>query len=290
MSFCSNTDFHSNTDLLSVMKALLRMSLIASCENELMPRLLGLVCLLGIVGASPLHAQTPISFPEQVAPILQKHCVACHGAKRAEGGYRLDTVEHMLKPGDGANLPVVPQKSSDSEWVQRLRSHDSSLRMPAESEPLGTEQIDAIARWMDEGANLEGVDTSAPLWLVIPPARDIASPEHYPHAIPVTAMAFAADGAQLITSGYHEALVWNPVPGELIDRLPNQVQRAFAILPLHQGKTLAIAGGTPGAIGEVRLFEREGRSVQQVLARSNDVVTGLCLASWQAGDRSRAGR
>lgn len=227
---------------------------------------------LALVGwcVEPLHGQ--ISFREQVAPILQEHCVACHGAKRAEGGYRLDTVEELVKPGEGGTAPIVPQKSGESEWVSRLRSHEPGVRMPDESEPLAPEQIDLIAKWIDEGANLEGIAPKEPLWLVIPPRKTSTTPEHYSRAVPVTAMAFSADGSQLITSGYHEALLWNPSTGELVQRLQNQPQRAYAIQSFQDGKRLAIAGGTPGAIGELRLVDRSSGAIEQVIARSNEVV------------------
>lgn len=240
-------------------------------------RVCWLLCSLALMGwcVKPLHGQ--VSFREQIAPILQEHCVACHGAKRAEGGYRLDTVEELIKPGEGGTAPVVPQKSSESEWISRLRSHEPGVRMPDESEPLTPEQIDLIAKWIDEGAGLDGIAPKDPLWLVIPPRKTSTAPENYSRAIAVNAMVFSADGNQLITSGYHEALVWNPSTGELIQRLRNQTQRAYAIQSLQDGRRLAVAGGTPGSIGELRLIDRASGVVEQVLARSNDVVLDCAM-------------
>ncbi|MEY2611877.1 MAG: hypothetical protein RL069_689, partial [Planctomycetota bacterium] len=49
--------------------------------------------IFALIGASVtsicinLQAQDAVGFRDQVAPILQEHCVACHCAKRAEGGY-----------------------------------------------------------------------------------------------------------------------------------------------------------------------------------------------------------
>jgi len=227
--------------------------------------------------ADTLLAQTPVSFKEQIAPILQEHCVACHGAKRAEGGYRLDAVEQMLKPGDGGNNPVVPMKSAESEIVLRIGSHDPDVQMPADSEPLASQQIELIMKWMDEGAKLDVVSMSDPLWLVIPPAATAKSPEHYPNALPITALSFSLDGSQLISSGYHEALVWNPVEGNLLGRLPNQVQRTYTMLGMNAGNVLAVGGGTPGAKGELRLVDRNSGATQHVLARSNDVVRDCAI-------------
>ncbi|MFM8396526.1 MAG: c-type cytochrome domain-containing protein, partial [Pirellula sp.] len=83
-----------------------------------------------------LQAQEAVSFRDQVAPILQEHCVACHCAKRAEGGYRLDTIEQLAKPGDGAASPIVVGKRDQSEWILRMKHADPELRMPLDSEPI----------------------------------------------------------------------------------------------------------------------------------------------------------
>jgi len=238
--------------------------------------LIAVISVWGVDGDTVM-AQAPVSFREQIAPILQEHCVACHGAKRTEGGYRLDAAEQMLKVGDGGNSPVVPMKSADSEIVQRIRSHDPDIQMPADSEPLATEQIELIAKWMDEGAKLDGVTMSDPLWLVIPPAATAKSPEHYPNSLPITALAFSPDGNQLLSSGYHEALVWNPVDSQLIGRLPNQVQRAYAMLGLNAGNVLIVGGGTPGVKGELRVIDRHSGATQHVIARANDVVLDCAL-------------
>jgi hypothetical protein len=223
------------------------------------------------------QGQSPVLFREQVAPLLQEHCVACHGAKRAEGGYRLDTVEQMLRPGDGGNSPVIAMKSADSEIVQRVRSHDLDLRMPADSDPLDPAAIDILARWMDEGAQLEGIPVNEPMWSIIPPITYGPAPEHYPNAFPITSIAFSVDGLQVMTSGYHEILVWNVADGGLARRLGNQVERSSTLLALQQGAMLAIAGGTPGSSGEVRLVDSASGQIQGVLARSNDMVLDVVI-------------
>ncbi|MCA9268871.1 MAG: hypothetical protein KDA41_10395, partial [Planctomycetales bacterium] len=36
-------------------------------------------------------ADEPVSFRRDVAPLLLAKCQACHGPRKAEGGYRVDT-------------------------------------------------------------------------------------------------------------------------------------------------------------------------------------------------------
>ncbi len=233
-----------------------------------------LVCL---AASNRLAAQAPISFREQIAPILQEHCIACHCAKRAEGGYRLDTVEQLNKPGDGAANPIVAGKSGQSEWLVRMKHTDLDLRMPLDSEPLTSESIELIGKWIDQGASLEGIPPTDPLWSVIPPKTYAAPPEHYTVAIPITALVFSPDGSQLLSSGYHEVLAWNPADGALVARYANQPQRIYAIVTSMDPNKLFVGGGTPGAIGEVRLLNRSANTVEQVIVRAPDVVLDVAL-------------
>ncbi|MEI8213338.1 MAG: c-type cytochrome domain-containing protein [Planctomycetota bacterium] len=221
--------------------------------------------------------QTPVTFAEHVAPLLQVHCVACHGAKRAEGGYRLDTIGQMMRTGEGGTAPVVASQSKESEWIVRLRAHDPDVRMPAESEPLDPVQIETIARWIDEGAKLDGVSLTDPLWLVMPPKQYAAPPERYPNAFPISSLAFTADGSQILTSGYHELLVWNTSDGMLQRRIGNQVERIHSIAVLPQANAFLVAGGSPGTLGEVRWVDAATGMVVRTLVRANDVVLDLAV-------------
>ncbi|MGB1814755.1 MAG: c-type cytochrome domain-containing protein [Rubripirellula sp.] len=47
--------------------------------------------------------ESNISFRRDVAPIFLENCVACHDAKKAEGGYRIDTFTELCKPGDSCD-------------------------------------------------------------------------------------------------------------------------------------------------------------------------------------------
>ena len=69
---------------------------------------------------SALSADT-VSFRSEIAPILLENCVACHGAKKAEGGYRLDTFAEMMKTGDSGVAPVTAgDGEKTSELLRRL--------------------------------------------------------------------------------------------------------------------------------------------------------------------------
>ena len=249
-----------------------------------MPRFYIQACLnslaLGIFFTSCLgvaSADEPVSFRSDVAPILQQHCVACHSAKKAEGGYRVDTYADLLKPGDSGEPPLSAAEGHAGEFLRRLVTDDESERMPAESEALSAESIRLITTWLAEGAKFDGPDPEELLAFVVPPPRYPDPPAHYHAAVPVTAMAFSPDGSQLFVGGYYEITVWQVADGTLARRIPNLGQRVFGLALSADGTLLAAACGEPGRSGEVRLVDVASGEIKAVVARSTDVALDVAF-------------
>lgn len=220
----------------------------------------------------------PISFRNDVATILLENCVACHGPKKAEGGYRVDTFDELLKPGDTGAMPVVLDPAVSSELLRRITSKDKSERMPADADPLMQPQVDIVKRWIVEGAKFDGDrGGSVPLNLVIPPKTYADPPATYPLPVPSLAMVFSPDGSQLLVGGYHEITIWNTADGTLSRRIKNMGQRVHAIVTLADQKTIAVGCGEPGRNGEVRLVDIESGQIKAVVGRATDVVFDVAV-------------
>jgi len=245
--------------------------------RDCLPSLAAAIGLLAII-PSALRAE-PISFREQIAPLLVKNCQACHGSKKAEGGYRIDTFERLLQPGDSTLAPVTAGDLEDSELLRRLMSDDPDERMPAESDPLPKEQIALVKEWIASGAEFDAGEKAAPLATIIPPPEHPQPPERYRRTLPITALAFSPDGKELLVGGYHEITVWSVEQPKLLRRITNIGQRVYALQLSPDGKTLAAACGAPGSHGEVRLIDLASGEVRQVLASSADVVLDVAFAS-----------
>lgn len=237
---------------------------------------LGLL-LVSLFCQDALFAADPVSFREQIAPILLNHCVACHGAKNAEAGYRVDTFAELLKAGDSEEIPVQRGEGDASELLRRLTTDDEYERMPAESEPLADEQVKLVADWIAGGAEFDGDDENQLLPFVIPPPTHPAPPASYRSPIPITAVAFSPDGSQVLASGYHEITVWDATSGSLLRRIPNIGQRVFALAFSPDGAALAVACGEPGRSGEVRLVDFASGEVKAVVGRSTDVALDVAF-------------
>lgn len=239
---------------------------------------------LGLWIASPVASQEDgISFRAQVAPLLIDNCLACHGPKKAEGGYRVDSFERLALAGDSGEAALTAGNVDQSELLRRIVSEDESERMPLEGDPMAAEHIELIKTWIAQGAKYDAEDPKASLASIVPAPTHPDPPEAYPRAVPVTALAFTPDGQQLIVGGYHELTVWNPADGNLVRRIKNVGQRTYALAFHPEGNLLAVGCGAPGRLGETRVFDPASGELKMVLGTTSDVV--LDVQFNPAGDR-----
>src|SRR3989454_91421 len=195
---------------------------------------IGWATLLVVAHASSQEKQAEnvlasISFSKQIAPILVKKCVTCHGPEKSKGHFRLDSFDWLMKGGESKSAPVVPSQPEQSELVRRLTATDEDDRMPQKDDPLPAKQIALIERWIKQGATFDGADSKAPLVTLIPKAPHPDPPAAYRHPAAVTALAFDPGRNELAVGGYHEITIWNPPDGNLLRRIRNVAQRTHSI-------------------------------------------------------------
>src|SRR5882724_11353547 len=235
----------------------------------------------------PDATSTPVSFSKDLAPILSKKCVACHGPEKSKGHFRLDSFDWLMKAGESKSAPVVPSQPEQSELVRRLTAKDEDDRMPQKDDPLPAEHIALIELWIKDGAKFDGADPKAPLITLFPKAPYPDPPAVYRHPVAVTALAFNTDGNELAVGGYHEITIWNPSDGKLLRRIRNVAQRTHSIDYGPGGALLAAAGGSPGQLGEVALFNPTNGALLRVLGTLPD--TALTLSFSPDGSRLAVG-
>jgi hypothetical protein len=215
-----------------------------------------------------------VSFTGEVAPIFQQRCIACHNARTAKGRLNLESYA-TLKQGGESGECFVAGKPGDSMLCTVVA--DGS--MPAESDPLSPEQIATLQRWVEFGGRLDaGVDAQARLIQIMPRRPQPAPPEHYPAPLAVTALAFSPDGSLLATSGYHEVLLWKTADGTLARRIQNVAASVYGLSFHPDGQRLAVAAGTPGETGEVKVFQVADGALLADLVRVDDVMLGVAFS------------
>ncbi len=126
--------------------------------------------------------------------------------------------------------------------------------MPWKMDPLPAASIALIERWVQEGAKYDGASPTEEWLVALRKANPPVVPDVYPAPVPITALAFAPDGAKLIASGYHEVTAWNVADGALGDRTRGIAERTHDVAFSPDGKWFATAGGDPGQYGSVRLW------------------------------------
>lgn len=104
----------------------------------------------------------PVSFEQQVAPILKDNCLNCHSGNNARAGLRMDTFA-ALQRCNQAKPFVVPRAPARSLLYARITTPQTQLRMPKNEPALEQSELDTIGRWILQGAPYDGKDTSAPI-------------------------------------------------------------------------------------------------------------------------------
>ncbi len=215
--------------------------------------------------AAAQEAKGPVSFINDVAPILKENCLACHDSKKRKGKLDMTTFESFRK-GGATDAPVVDGKPDESYILTLLTADDASRMPPKESgDALPKEKIEVIRRWIQEGAKLdEGLTPKVDLLKELrvrwkPPAP----PAAYKFPVTVTTLAFTPDNQKLVVGGHHELTVWDVASAKLEKRVHTRAERAYGMVFLPDGK-LAVAGGRPGQEGDVKVYDLNGGTPKDV--------------------------
>ncbi len=93
-----------------------------------------------------------VDFSADVKPILNKHCITCHGGVKKNGGLSFLFENEAFAKAESGKAAIIPGDAEHSEFMKRLISDDPELRMPYNAPKLNDEEIDILKRWIDEGA------------------------------------------------------------------------------------------------------------------------------------------
>lgn len=118
------------------------------------PSRLLLVALIVSLPFAAVRAEDAVDFGRDIAPVLSKNCVACHNAKKAEGGLDLESHEALMKGGDSGDS-IVAGDLAASYLLDRVKDPDDP--MPPEENDVGAkllsgEQIKTLEQWILAGA------------------------------------------------------------------------------------------------------------------------------------------
>ncbi|XZE21691.1 DUF1549 domain-containing protein [Pirellulaceae bacterium SH449] len=229
-------------------------------------RLLGSM-LLVVTPFGFARADDPVSFSRDVFPILRDNCFGCHQPAKQMGSYLMTDFSALLSAGESGSPAVMPGKSEESYLVHEITILDGKAEMPKGGKPLAETQIELIKRWIDQGA-VDDRPTAQPTYSTANPPKYIRPPL-------VSSLRFSNEGAELIASGLHEAIVFDSNTWELKDRLIGLSPRLESIAFSPDGKWIAIAAGDPGVRGELQIWNRETKELTNSFVIGNDTLFGI---------------
>ena len=130
------------------------------------------VLTLAACHQSPVDEADRVVFNRDIRPILNEHCIGCHGGVAKQAGISFITRDEALARGSSGRRNIVPGNPDASEFIARIETHDTNLRMPYKAAALAPEKIQVLRRWIEQGAPWQEH------WAFIPPE---------PQAIPAVA-------------------------------------------------------------------------------------------------------
>ncbi|MBY0229277.1 MAG: PSD1 and planctomycete cytochrome C domain-containing protein, partial [Gemmataceae bacterium] len=115
-------------------------------------------------------------FARDVKPVLEKHCVSCHGPEKQRGGLRLDAARFLREGGNsGPGNPV------GSQLLLALAGKDGYNPMPPKGPRVTPEETRLLREWIEAGARPPREEIAVPRrksghW-AFQPVRSVPPPE-----------------------------------------------------------------------------------------------------------------
>ena len=101
-------------------------------------------------------SEEPVSYTQDIRPILDQHCISCHqagGAGQEASGFSMVTYDDLMK-GTQFGPMIIPGDALGSNMLVLMEGRaDPSISMPHGSmKPVPQSQIDTIRSWIEQGA------------------------------------------------------------------------------------------------------------------------------------------
>ena len=113
---------------------------------------LSILFAAGLSGAG-IASEPPVDYNRDVRPILNTHCLKCHGGVKEAGELNLQFRDQALRAGKTGEIAIVPGQPEHSAFIDRLTTSDLTDRMPKKADALPAAQIELLRRWIAEGAS-----------------------------------------------------------------------------------------------------------------------------------------
>src|SRR5687768_1897951 len=186
------------------------------------------------------EAPKPVSFSRDIAPIFTASCTGCHQPEKLKAGLDLSTHKAALV-GAKDGPAIIPGDPDKSPLVLAIlpEAPGEPPAMPEKGDPLTSQQVELIKRWIKEGAKDDSPAVPTPVAGAVEPGpAPVAQPPVYMQPPVITSLAYSPDGKVLAASGYYEVLLHQPDGSGLVARLLSGSPRIEALAFSKDGKHL----------------------------------------------------
>ena len=213
----------------------------------------------------------PVSYWNDIRPLMQASCQGCHQPAKAKGDYILTDVKRLIKGGESGDAAVLPGKPDESFLIEQIiPGADGKAEMPPKDKALHETEIALLKRWIAEGAVDDTPENAFQKY-------DMKNPPVYAVPPVVTSMDYSPDGSLLAVAGFHEVLIHKADGSELVARLVGLSERIESVAFSPDGSMLAATGGLPGRMGEVQVWDVAKKALKVSVPVTYDTVYG---AAW----------
>src|SRR5688572_10664520 len=102
-----------------------------------------------VLATNAAESQKPVSYYQEVTPILKRSCTGCHHPGKLKGD--LDLTTHAMFLKGGKNGPGFKAgQPTNSIVIDEISGYEPS--MPKEGDPLSKAEVALFSRWIAEGA------------------------------------------------------------------------------------------------------------------------------------------
>ena len=242
------------------------------------------VVLLGLTLASCLARAAdpkPVTYDDDVKPVLREHCFKCHGDDDGKSGLNMQSYATLLKGGSGG-VVVEAGRPGTSVLYQALAHEGDAVPMPPKRPRIADAQVALVRVWIEQGLRESASSTSSAVKRrsleFRPSVADASSgpgamPEGLPDAHlpiprrphPVTALAASPRAPLLAVAGNERILLYQTETHALVGTLPFPEGVPFVLKFSRDGRVLLAAGGRPVQSGKAILFDvKTGRRLAEI--------------------------
>ena len=214
--------------------------------------------------------ESPVSYFDDVRPVIQRACQGCHQPATKMGGLVLTSYPEIVKGGQRG--PIFKEGSpAESPLIGHLTG-EKEPRMPMGQDPLPTEEIELFRRWVREGARDDTPESAKG-----PKIPD--QPPVYQQPPVISGLAYSPDGSLLAVGGFKEILLHKSDGSGIVSRLLGKSDRLNWLGFTPDGKTLVAVGGSPATFGELQVWDVESRQLSRSLIVGSDTLFGGSLSA-----------